>query len=325
MALAILLLVNIGLLGCQRHVPVSTHVGLSDTMLRAERWLDSLELDPVSLQSMKVLGKKKLGEKLAAYYLLWKWGPAQDRPRLVEKAKSISRLTENTTFHNMGLVTNEVFRQESTSYLRIIFLLDKMSIQNEAYHAALQNIKPRLDADLRGRGPWQQRVFSDYYKHFGWPLPSSPKNEGQGSVLARHLSMNELDAENLLYQLTHDVFAIYFYGEASEAAHMDKADRAYLVQILPGLIQRKMTPEDVDILAELLQCLWLIGERESPTFKEGARFLLRSQNADGSWGDYSKEGQAHGEYVQKLFRLHTVNVVLAALGPALLRSSTIDR
>jgi len=74
-----------------------------------------------------------------------------------------------------------------------------------------------------------------------------------------------------------------------------------------------MERRDLDLLAEFILCAVYLKMTDLPVYRDGIKFLLESQNANGSWGEYEQHRAAMGEYVEQGLYLHTTMVSLDAL------------
>jgi len=84
------------------------------------------------------------------------------------------------------------------------------------------------------------------------------------------------------YFVTHIVFAAIHYGEgpAPRGPLMDRM-RAYLEREF-ATVRHKVG--DLDLLAEFVHCLKILGRGHTSQVEEAVRHMLAVQNGDGSWG-----------------------------------------
>lgn len=84
------------------------------------------------------------------------------------------------------------------------------------------------------------------------------------------------------YFVTHIVFAAMYYGEgpAPRGPLMDQV-RAYLEREFATVRHRV---GDLDLLAEFVHSLKILGRGHTPQVAEAVRHMLAVQNEDGSWG-----------------------------------------
>jgi hypothetical protein len=79
------------------------------------------------------------------------------------------------------------------------------------------------------------------------------------------------------------------------------------------LLRRAVSHNDADLGAELVECMHLLRFQDLAAYGQGVRFLLDSQNADGSWGSWERYRPRLGDFVRHGFYLHTTLVALEAL------------
>jgi len=89
-----------------------------------------------------------------------------------------------------------------------------------------------------------------------------------------------------IYAVTHIVYSLNDYGTYRLSARWLPREFAFLKMNVAGACERK----DPELLGELLDSLKAFGLRAShPLIRRGSKFLLESQNEDGSWGDPDEE------------------------------------
>lgn len=162
------------------------------------------------------------------------------------------------------------------------------------------------------RGPFQQRVFHWYYNHFGLAEPFPLGGALRAGVIARRFEPTKMSNDDV-YSLTHEVYALYEYGDRLDIDPFDAASKVYLRSTIEALIQRYLGKGDPDLVGELVECLHYLRMQDSPTYADGVHFLLDSQNPDGSWGKFNRQRMRIGNYVNQGFLLHTTLVAISAL------------
>jgi len=115
------------------------------------------------------------------------------------------------------------------------------------------------------------------------------------------------------YNLTHEVFVPYKFGENLNADFFTADDKNYLRGILENMIPWYIQKKEVDLLAEFILCAAYLKATDLPAYRDGLNFLLESQNANGSWGQYEQHRKTMGDYVDQGVYLHTTMVALDAL------------
>ena len=284
----------------------------SDAMRRARAWLDALRVDPAELRSRGIKGKKKLVEQLEAYYRLWRVAPAAGKGPLLERIRKVVAVTYEDRYHDMGSISDAWFRQDSTSYLRAAYLMDRLGLDTRRYRGEIAKIQPRLDGQMSERGPNQQDAFHLYYQHFGLKEPFPLAAARQKGVIASRRDPASLSTMDL-YDLTHEVYAPYDYGDRLDVDPFSAPDKAYLRSALSSLASRYLDQRAIDPLSEIVECLHYLRFQEEPGYRAGVSFLLSSQNQDGSWGTYARERAMLGDYVRQGYQLHTTLVAILAL------------
>jgi len=88
------------------------------------------------------------------------------------------------------------------------------------------------------------------------------------------------------YAVTHVVYVLNDYGTYRLSPRLLPHEFAFLKANVASACER----EDPEILGELLDALRAFGLRRSdPLIRRGTKYLLDSQNKDGSWGDPDEE------------------------------------
>jgi len=280
----------------------------------AQAWLDALDLDPVELSRRGIKGKKKLAEILDCYVTLLKHlKNSTERRALRQRLEVLAQHVARPEYHDMQEVSDREFTENSMSYLRVAWLLENVGLSTERYRTEILKIQPRLDAHLPGRGPWQQAMFLDYYNRFGLtkPVGLSRAPLGAGLIARRHPHSQYTVSE--VYDLTHEVFVAFEYGNQRTQTTFSRDDLNYVRAILPILVARFTAAKDPDLVGELTSCLTYFGWQTMPAHRQAVNFLLDSQNTTGSWGSYEAYRSRFGKYLEYHAYLHTTMVVLQPL------------
>jgi hypothetical protein len=278
----------------------------------ARRWLDGLDVDPVELQRHGLKGKKKLVELLDVYVRLWQVAQGEEKRLLVERIEQVARPTYTQAYHDMLEVDDATFKQESTSYLRGALLLEKVGLDTSLYRSEILRIQGRLDAHLPARGPYQRQLFHWYYQYFGLREPFPLDTALPAEIITRRLPVSEY-SDREAYELTHEIFAPYRYGDLLDADPFSRSDRRYLRDTLDPLTARYLVGRDPDLVAELVACMRLVNLVELKGYREGLSFLLDGQHEDGSFGDWVRARDAFGSLAAQGGILHTTAVTVLAL------------
>lgn len=281
-------------------------------LANAEKWLDNLHVDPIELREHGIKGKKKLVEKVESYKQYMKIASEKEKLLLFKKIKALVAITSENRYHDMLKISDKCFDEDSTSYLRAAYLMDKLGISTEFYRKEILKMKPRLDERMKFRGPNQQRVFYTYYQHFGMKEPFPLGQALEKGIIAQRKSISTMNL-NEVYDLTHEVFALYDFGDNLKIDHFSSDEKKYLLEVLPGLIEKAIAFCNPDIGAELIECLTYLRFFDLPIYHQGLNFLLGNQNPDGSWGNYESQRPVFGDYIRQGFNLHCTMVVTGAL------------
>ncbi|MFH1477023.1 MAG: hypothetical protein ABIH24_05990 [Verrucomicrobiota bacterium] len=288
-----------------------------EALVRTRSWLDTLEVNPTDLRVRGIKGKKKLVELLDVYLRLYNVALAGEKKALQERIISITAQTAAPGYHDMLRVTDRQFKEDSTSYLRAAFLMDRFGLDTRLYRQEILKILPRLNAQMKYRGVDQRMAFHLYYRHFGLVEPFPLQAAFQAGVIAaRHdpawFKQNRME----IYSLTHEIFVPFEFGEKLDADFFAEPDKAYLRPLLADLTAFGISQDDADITAELTSCLRYLHFTDLPVYQESLRYLLQSQRPAGKWGNYEQHRGFYGDYVNQAFYLHTTLVVVDALTTA---------
>jgi hypothetical protein len=279
---------------------------------RAKAWLDALSIDPIALRQQGIKGKKKLAEQLDAYYRLLRIVDPTEKASIRNRIEQVVAVTYKPEYHDMGKVSDAQFKEDATSYLRIALLMDRLALDTRTYREEIRAIQPRLDAQMKSRGSFQQATFGWYYTYFGLAEPFPLKDALQTGLIARRADPAKLGRMET-YFLTHEIFVPFEYGEKLDADPYTEEDKRYLRNALDLLTEEYVSRRDPDIVAELVTCLRCLRFVDSPSFRFGLEYLLDNQNQDGSWGNLEKTLSTYGKTGIQRIILHTTTVSLDAL------------
>ncbi|MCI0659423.1 MAG: hypothetical protein L0170_20430 [Acidobacteria bacterium] len=279
---------------------------------RARGWLDELQVDPIELRVKGIKGRKKLVEQLDAYYRLWKVAADPEKSDLLERIRQVVALTYEDRYHDMASINPEWFKQDSTSYLRAAVLMERLGLDTRRYRDEIKLIHPRLDEQMTRRGPHQQRTFHWYYQYFGLQEPFPLGGALEKGVIARRIDPRTLSV-NQAYELTHEVYAPYEFGDRLDVDPFREEDKLYLRNALNQLAAQTIRSRDPDLLGEVVECMHFLRLSDQPAYGAGVSYLLGSQNEDGSWGKYPAQENLPGSNVKIDLQLHTTDVVIGAL------------
>ena len=298
---------------------ISEPVGIVDerriaydaALVRARTWFDTLKVDPIELRRHGIKGKKKLVELLDAYYRLWQVAAPEKRGPLIERIREVVSITYEDRYHDMLSTSDEWFKQDSTSYLRAAVLMERLGLDTRRYRDEITKIHQRLNNHMPRRGAHQRRVFHWYYQHLGLQEPFPLKDSLEAGLIAQRRDPAGMSAADV-YALTHEVYALYEYGDKLDIDPFAEDQREYLYQALRFLVQRYISKSNPDLVAELLECQHYLRMQAEPAYREATDFLLATQNQDGSWS-YPRERHHSRDHVGERYQLHTTLVAMRAL------------
>ncbi|MCA9773402.1 MAG: hypothetical protein KC466_13390, partial [Myxococcales bacterium] len=253
---------------------------------KAWAWLAALKIDAADLTLHRVKGKKKVGEMLAALLLYHRHAKTDaERAVVLQKVAEVEKQTRTPAYHDLADASDRVFTENSMSYFRVLWLLQAFGRDTKDYRARLDQVKPRMDAHLVRRGPWQREMFAEYYDRFGLAKPPILTREAKKlpGVIDRRLPADRYD-RNDTYNLTHEVFVAFDYGLQHEQTRLTIWDLDYCRKTLAALARRFMAARDTDLVGELASSMVYLGYGDDPDCVEAIRYLIDAQNANGSWG-----------------------------------------
>ena len=159
-------------------------------------------------------GQKKLAEIMDIYLFLDRTSEPQERARIEQRVRQLALHTESRRYHNMQVCSDQQFKQNSMSYMRVMWLMREFGLDTTRYELELMEAKPRIDSHLSSRGAWQRAMFAQYYERFGLRKPRChTKCESSSGVVKRRTPLEDYDRKRS-YQLTHEVFVAFDYGYA---------------------------------------------------------------------------------------------------------------
>lgn len=288
-------------------------VGPTNTVKEAiERTKDyalNLNFDLNYIRKKGLPDKKYLAEYLGLFLKLKKAGVLTDA-EIKSHLKPILTEINKKQFHNMAKVDDKLFKKNSMSYMRIMWLLDNLGYDISNFKKEYQLIAKRMDDHLKIRGEWQKAVFDKYYDYFKIKKPIAIKYAKKlKGPIAYQKSINFYNRTQG-YILTHFIFAAYDYGNALTQNRFTPTDIDYLNRILPQIIEKFETKGNDDLVGELLTCMVLIQKTNTPTFKKSYARLLSRQNKDGSFGAYERNRSRLKDDIEFRAYLHTTLVAI---------------
>lgn len=283
---------------------------------RAKTWVDSLDVDPLDLRQHNIKGKKKLAECLDFYIRLYDIASPGDKESIMAGIKKRVAITYEPRYHDLAALNDRQFKEDATSYLRLAFLMDRASLDTTLYREEIKKILPRLNAHMVNRGTDQRMAFHLYYRHFGLTEPFPLENAFKAGVIAARHAPAWFKDRMEVYNLTHEIFVPYQFGDKLDARFFTDDDKTYLRRTLNALTVDYIQINDPDVVGELSSCMSYLRFTDLPVYQEALSYLLKSQQADGKWGNYERHRPFYGDYVNQGFYLHTTLVAVDALTTA---------
>jgi hypothetical protein len=155
-------------------------------------------------------------------------------------------------------------------------------------------------------------LFANHYDRFGLLKPQALIRVTAPRPLSVTLPVDRMSLA-AAYDLTHEVLVPFDYGLRREPYRLPDADRRYLQRALPAVAAHAIDEKMHDLVAELLSCMTYLGMARDPVYRRTVDFLLETQNANGSWGDYEAFRAEMGADLDQHIYLHTTSVALVAL------------
>lgn len=139
-----------------------------------------------------------------------------------------------------------------------------------------------LRAEVDKVPPSVRLLYAAYLPACGIDLGLSATALRRKGMLANRPAEVDLTLTDVYY-LTHEIFAYTDYG-TKPLLDLSDVERLYLLRVLPFFTVFYAAWNNLDLVGELLACLWAADMRASWAYEEGIRVLLERQNPDGSFG-----------------------------------------
>jgi len=276
---------------------------------RASRWVEVVPVNVDTLESLDVTSKKSLAEVLECCWTLERHGT---RPAaMLARARTLADETRRAGYHDQADCDSATFHHASMSYLRVAWLLDRLGVDTRVYRDSIRTMSRRLSQSMASRGAWQRAMLEGYQRYFGLVGAVHRPGPLDSGLVARRLPLRRFDVDHV-YDLTHEVYAVYESPIGHPAHAFTPADRAYLAATLPPLLGNAIARDDVDLAAELACAMGYLGMEHEVRWRDAIRWLASRQNADGSWGTYEEVRLVRGALVEQMAQLHTTLVAIEA-------------
>jgi hypothetical protein len=282
---------------------------VKEAVKRAKKYADNLNFDLDYIRNKGLPDKKYLAEYLGLYLKLKKFYNNKDiNQQIQEKLKPFYNKINQQEFHNMAVINDKLFKKNSMSYMRIMWLLDQLGYNITDYKKQFFKIKKRMDNHMKLRGEWQRAVFDKYYDYFKFQKPIELQYAKKLKGPIDYQKPIDFYNKTNAYILTHFVFTAYDYGNSLTQNRFDKDDLEYLKTILPQIISKFESINNDDLVGELLTCQVLLRQNNTSQFNNSFNRLLYRQNNDGSFGSYERYRKKVGNDVEFRSYLHTTLV-----------------
>lgn len=281
-------------------------------MEKAKSWLDQREYDPQIIRDYGLKGKKKTVELLEAYLAIYDFVSLESKKEIEKKLNAIYALTLQPRFHDMQIIPDNQFHEDATSYLRLCYLLETKGFDTSYYRQRIKEVLPRYNGHLWKRGINQKMIFSRYYAYFGFAEPFDLMQSYKNGIIAQKIPPEYLSLVDV-YSFTHEIFAAAGLEKSKAFEFFSKDDILYLRKAIKKLTILYLRKKNLDAVSELAICMALLEWPKNRFLFQVARYIIKSQNADGSFGNYEENRKVYGKFTDEGFYLHTTMVSLKAL------------
>jgi len=284
-----------------------------NSVQKAKAWLDTLNIDLQAIANKGYGDKKRLSELLGAYWVLHRYSTNIEQEKIQKHIEPFYQYTQTKQYLNLLTQNDKLFKKNSMSYFRIMWLFKEMNFDISHLLKEFKNIQPRMDAHLAQRGDWQKSMFARYYDIFELTKPSSiAHTERLTGIIGKERPLTKYKRMHS-YMLTHQIFVAFDYGNKTTQTRFNEKELKYLRRKLPLIVKHYHAKENWDLVAELLTCMIYLNQAHNKAFKSAYNALLDAQNENGTWGDYEKLRPKYGEFTDSKYYLHTTEVALIAI------------
>jgi hypothetical protein len=252
---------------------------ISAAIARGAGWLESAQIDPFSQGAASI---RMYTMEIEARHRLWY---LEKDP--VRRGELDTRVTERLRAVLDAGKLNAALSGEggSGAFTEIAILADRCrqhGVDPAPLSAALAGRRDALRAEVERVPPSVRLLYAAYLPAVGVDLGLSfadLRSKGMLAIRPRGVDLTLTD----VYYLTHEIFAYSDYA-TRPLSGLTEEERLYLLETLPFFTVFYAAWNNLDVVGELLACLWAAGMRDTWAYEEGIRVLLERQNADGSFG-----------------------------------------
>jgi hypothetical protein len=282
-------------------------------------WVETLDINPIKLRKeMGIKGKKKFVELLDIYFGLYQTTfNTTKKDEYTKKVEELANVTKEKEYHDLNDINDTQFRQDSTSYLRAWYILNEIGLNTTYYVEEIEKVLIRLNNHLPSRGTNQKMAFVFYYNQLGYDIDYTTEELFNVSVIRSRIVPENL-SELKVYHITHEIFFLFAENKMSL---LSEEDNEYIQEVLKYQVNFTISNNNVDLLAELIMIMHYLDFLNLDLYNVALNYLLSSQNANGSFGDYEDARKYYAKIESKidvdiLLYLHTTEVSIRALNEA---------
>jgi hypothetical protein len=288
--------------------PVVQRVGttrIEDAIDKGMRWLQA---HPADVRRHEVV---EVAEETMFYYALWVMASAPEeleryRAQIARRHRAIGAFNEElleTGLHLQGI-------WGPLTYPPLTHIISRMEMADGSYRSIVDDIVDRHPGLLPARDTMQLWI-AVYLERLGYPtatpvallLERSPlRRDPRTSALLNRFAVDPQETPDrqatvqLVYDMTHEVLALTDFGALPAPGGMME-DRDHYALLFDRAMRWAMQAAAIDILAELLVSAHLLALHDLPSVPAAVDLILRTQQADGSFGVTNPDrpnGRRHG-------------------------------
>lgn len=259
---------------------------------RAMDWLDAHPAHIAEHELMEVV------EEIMFYYALsanaaGNSGQQRYLNEIASRHEAVAASNEDTLERGLHLQGNWA----PLTYPPLAHIIASTGLDAGSYRAIIDDLVSRQRHTGLPRKAMQLWI-AVYLERLGYtPVPSAERllersplqQDPQSGVLLEHFrdrpaSDEDLQATiQLIYNITHEIMALTDFGALQPPAVM-MVQHDHYARLIDAAIRWATRETAIDVLAELLFCAHLLDLRGLPSVPAALELILKSQQADGSFG-----------------------------------------